>query len=105
MAKKFSGAEVKNVIALPTAKAPRKDKPGRKPAKAKDFDIEADTLPEWIIDAAYHSGDYPYGKRMKRKRYNREMEPLQIELQKLLRWARDNGERIVIAFVGRDGAG
>ncbi|WP_089174075.1 polyphosphate kinase 2 [Bosea sp. AS-1] len=105
MAKKFSGAEVKNVIALPTAKAPRKDKSGRRPAKAKDFDIEADTLPEWIIDAAYHSGDYPYGKRMKRKRYNREMEPLQIELQKLTRWASKQGERIVIVFEGRDGAG
>ena len=105
MAKEFSGAEAKNVIALPTAKAPRKDKSGRRPAKAKDFDIEADTLPEWIIDAAYHSGDYPYGKRMKRKRYNREMEPLQIELQKLTRWASKQGERIVIVFEGRDGAG
>ena len=105
MAKKFSGAEVKNVIALPTAKAPRKDKPGRKPAKAKDFDIEADSLPEAIIDAAYHSGNYPYGKRMKRKRYNRELEPLQIELQKLTRWASKHRERIVIVFEGRDGAG
>ncbi|MFJ5370453.1 polyphosphate kinase 2 [Bosea sp. CER48] len=77
----------------------------RKPAKPKGFDIEADTLPESIIDAAYHSGDYPYGKRMKRKRYNREMEPLQIELQKLTRWASKQGERIVIVFEGRDGAG
>lgn len=69
------------------------------------FDIEAETLPDAIIDAALHSGNYPYGKRMKRKRYDREMEPLQIELQKLLRWARESGERIVIAFDGRDGAG
>jgi polyphosphate kinase 2 len=42
---------------------------------------------------------------MKRKRYNREMEPLQIELQKLTRWASKQGERIVIVFEGRDGAG
>ncbi|CAM5210262.1 hypothetical protein ARD30_04725 [Bosea thiooxidans] len=77
----------------------------RKSGKVKGFDIEADSLPEAIVDAAYHSGDYPYGKRMKRKRYNRELEPLQIELQKLTRWATKQGERIVIVFEGRDGAG
>ena len=77
----------------------------RKSGKVKGFDIEAESLPEAIVDAAYHSGDYPYGKRMKRKRYNREMEPLQIELQKLTRWASKHGERIVIVFEGRDGAG
>ncbi|WP_420102218.1 polyphosphate kinase 2 [Bosea sp. (in: a-proteobacteria)] len=81
------------------------DAPAKAPPKAKGFDIEADTLPEAIIDAAYHSGDYPYGKRMKRKRYNREMEPLQIELQKLMNWVHKTGERLVIVFEGRDGAG
>ena len=90
MAKKFSGAEIENLIQPPatqsTPKEKRPPKPGksksigkaRKPGKAKGFDIEADTLPEAIVDAAYHSGNYPYGKRMKRKRYNRELEPLQI---------------------------
>ncbi|MDX3808892.1 polyphosphate kinase 2 [Bosea thiooxidans] len=108
MAKKFSGSELKNVMDLPAAKAreaPQKDKPGRKPAKTKGFDIEAANLPESIIDAAYHSGGYPYGKRIKRKRYNSELKPLQIELQKLTRWAQKEGERIVIVFEGRDGAG
>ncbi len=33
------------------------------------------------------------------------MEPLQIELQKLLAWVRESGERIVIVLEGRDGAG
>jgi polyphosphate kinase len=74
-------------------------------AAGPDFDIEAETLPEAIVDAAYHSGGYPYGKRMKRKRYDKEMEPLQIELQKLLSWARASGERVVIVVEGRDGAG
>jgi polyphosphate kinase 2 len=69
------------------------------------FEIEAETLPRAIVDAAFRSGDYPHGKRMKRKRYDKEMEPLQIELQKLLAWAREGGERIVIVFEGRDGAG
>lgn len=105
MAKKFSGSNAKNAIELPSGNQPKPAKARSKPAKLKDFDIEADTLPEAIVDAAYHSGDYPYGKRMKRKRYNRELEPLQIELQKLTRWAAKQGERIVIVFEGRDGAG
>ena len=98
MAKKFSGSEAGNVVELPAAKATeaaQKDKAARKPAKAKGFDIEAATLPESIIDAAYHSGGYPYGKRMKHKRYSRELQPLQIELQKLMRWVQKEGERIV----------
>ncbi|CAH1670526.1 Polyphosphate:ADP phosphotransferase 1 [Hyphomicrobiales bacterium] len=105
MAKKISGAAVKEPISLPSGGDAKPDKPNSRPGKLKGFDIEADTLPEAIIDAAYHSGDYPYGKRMKRKRYNRELEPLQIELQKLTRWAAKQGERIVIVFEGRDGAG
>ncbi|QEL25544.1 polyphosphate kinase 2 [Bosea sp. F3-2] len=105
MARKFSGSNANEPIVRPAGKSTKPAKVGSKPAKLKGFDIEADTLPEAIIDAAYHSGDYPYGKRMKRKRYNRELEPLQIELQKLTRWASKHGERIVIVFEGRDGAG
>jgi polyphosphate kinase 2 len=84
--------------------APRTRKVVKAVARAS-FDIEALTLPETIVDAAYHSGGYPYGKRMKRKRYDKDMEPLQIELQKLLAWARESGERVAIVFEGRDGAG
>jgi polyphosphate kinase 2 len=42
---------------------------------------------------------------MKRKRYNRELQALQIELLKLATWARAKHERIVIVVEGRDGAG
>jgi len=105
MAKKFSGSDVKDPIVVPSEEPAKRAKTRAKAIKAKDFDLEADSLPEAIIDAAYHSGNYPYGKRMKRKRYNREMEPLQIELQKLTRWTAKHGERIVIVFEGRDGAG
>jgi polyphosphate kinase 2 len=105
MAKKFSGSHVKEPIVVPSEDHAKPAKTRTKSGKAKDFDIEADSLPEAIIDAAYHSGNFPYGKRMKRKRYNREMEPLQIELQKLKRWASKHGERVVIVFEGRDGAG
>ncbi len=69
------------------------------------FDVEAKKLPDAIAEAAFGSGHYPYPKKMKRKRYDKEMEPLQIELQKLLNWVRAGGERLVIVFEGRDGAG
>jgi len=105
MARKFSGSNTNEPIVLPAGESAKSAKARSKSPKLKGFDIEADTLPEAIVDAAYHSGDYPYGKRMKRKRYNRELEPLQIELQKLTRWAQKHGERIVIVFEGRDGAG
>src|SRR6478609_8235198 len=105
MAKKFSGSNANAPIALSAGESAKPAKARPVSPKLKGFDIEADTLPEAIIDAAYHSGDYPYGKRMKRKRYNRELELLQIELQKLTRWASKRGERIVIVFEGRDGAG
>lgn len=77
----------------------------RKTTPRLSFNIEAEELPAAIEGAAFRSGDYPYDKRMKRKRYQRELVPLQIELLKLLSWARDKGERIVIVFEGRDGAG
>ncbi|WP_186417673.1 polyphosphate kinase 2 [Bosea sp. CS1GBMeth4] len=69
------------------------------------FDIEAAALPKSIDEKAFASGGYPYNRKYKRKLYEKELEPLQIELLKLLAWARDNGERIVIVFEGRDGAG
>jgi polyphosphate kinase 2 len=77
----------------------------RKAAPRLSFNIEAEELSREIEEASFSSGNYPYDKRLKRKRYNRELEPLQIELLKLLSWARDKGERIVIVFEGRDGAG
>jgi polyphosphate kinase 2 len=115
MAKTVSGSRLKGAIRLvPKAEQGKTEPeaaPARRPAAARKaagpiaFDIEAKTLPDAIVDAAFRSGDYPHGKRMKRKRYEREIEPLQIELQKLATWAREKRERIVIVFEGRDGAG
>jgi polyphosphate kinase 2 len=48
---------------------------------------------------------YPYDERMSREEYNREKRLLQIELLKLQYWAKDTGNRLVIAFEGRDAAG
>ncbi len=118
MAKSISGSRLKGAIRLVPKVDPETATPkgsgnkasGGKPAirktgRAKAFDPEVETLPAAIVDAAFRSGDYPYGKRMKRKRYDRELEPLQIELQKLANWTHKTGERIVIVFEGRDGAG
>lgn len=80
-------------------------KAGLRPDKLLAFDIEAEHLPKAIDEMAFASGGYPYNKKYKRKHYEKELEPLQIELLKLLAWARSEGERIVIVFEGRDGAG
>jgi polyphosphate kinase 2 len=82
-------------------------KPGKSGRKilSEAFDIEAPALPKEIDDSAFASGGYPYHRKYKRKAYEKELEPLQIELLKLLSWARDERERIVIVFEGRDAAG
>ena len=69
------------------------------------FDLENPKLAKEIEEAAFSSGGYPYSKGMKRKDYEKELEPLQVELVKLQRWVRESGERIVIVFEGRDAAG
>ena len=42
---------------------------------------------------------------MKRKKYEKELEKLQIELAHLQRWVKERGLRVIIIFEGRDGAG
>jgi polyphosphate kinase len=73
--------------------------------KKSGFDIQRKELPPGIDAAAMESGGYPYDKKMKRKRYDEELYALQIELLKLQAWVKDKGERVVIVFEGRDGAG
>ncbi len=73
--------------------------------KTEHFNIMTVDLPKAIDKAAFGSGDYPYDKKLKRKRYDREMDLLQIELQKMLAWIKESGERLVIVLEGRDGAG
>jgi polyphosphate kinase len=49
--------------------------------------------------------DYPYAERMGRKKYEALKRALQIELLKLQRSIKANGNRLVIVFEGRDAAG
>lgn len=69
------------------------------------FDITAPVLPSAIADAALRSGGFPYDDKLSRKTYKRTLRGLQIELLKLATWVRESGERLVIVFEGRDGAG
>ena len=69
-------------------------KPGGKPRKTSD-----ELADDW------RKGGYPYKYKMLRKDYEREKFILQTELLKLQQWAKENGERVVILFEGRDAAG
>ena len=42
---------------------------------------------------------------MKRAKYEKELEKLQVQLCHLQRWVKENGLRVVVVFEGRDGAG
>ncbi len=47
----------------------------------------------------------PYPDELPKKQYAKELRKLQVELNKMQNWAREEGERIVIVFEGRDAAG
>ncbi len=70
-----------------------------------DFDLDAEELPKAIDKAALGSGGYPYDTKLKRKKYERDLLALQIELLKLQAHVKQTGERLVVVFEGRDSAG
>lgn len=69
------------------------------------FDIDAPELDAGIAQRAFASGGYPYPRKMKTRKYLKELRLLQIELIKVQNWAQETGQRIVIVFEGRDAAG
>ena len=58
-------------------------------------------------DGARHSIDspYPYSKAMDKKEYQQTLRSLQIELLKMQNWVKDQQQKIVVVFEGRDAAG
>ena len=72
---------------------------------ALPFDIEDPELPEAIDEAALASGGYPYDEKMDKDEYEEALPGLQIELLRMQDWIGRSGERLVILFEGRDGAG
>ena len=70
-----------------------------------NFSFDAPELDPLVDSHAYHSGNYPYDDRPKRKQYQKQLRALQIELLKLQGWVKAKGERVVLVFEGRDAAG
>jgi len=73
------------------------------PESAYSLDVEE--IDPRIVERAFKSGNYPYNKKLKTKKYERELKLLQIELLKLQNWARETGVRMILVFEGRDAAG
>ncbi|WP_254277129.1 polyphosphate kinase 2 [Halomonas sp. 3H] len=53
----------------------------------------------------WRTAPYPYKNRLTRKSYEKQKYYLQVELLKLQAWIKQNGQRVVIFFEGRDAAG
>nr|WP_306264579.1 polyphosphate kinase 2 [Pararhizobium sp. IMCC3301] len=70
-----------------------------------NFDLDNPKLASQIKGAAMQSGNYPYSDKLSRKKYERALRVLQIELVKVQAWAQDTGARLVLVFEGRDAAG
>lgn len=62
-------------------------------------DPDDELLPDW------KSRPYPYRNLMRRRTYEDQKYQLQVELLKLQASVKDNGDRVVILFEGRDAAG
>ena len=70
------------------------------------WSLDFDELPTEIDALTFPDGEgYVRDKKMSSKKYDKQLEALQIELVKLQRWVREKGERVVLVFEGRDAAG
>ncbi|MDT3381824.1 polyphosphate kinase 2 [Labrys portucalensis] len=69
------------------------------------FRLDDLDLPPEIDEAAFRSGNYPHKEKLKSKTYERDLRALQIELLKAQTWVKEQGERVVVVFEGRDTAG
>lgn len=91
------------------------NKPSRSASKSKGlktvhdpfagFDIEDPQIPDAIAEAALTSGGYPYDSKLKRKDYEQDLTPLQLELLKFQAHIEKSADRVVILFEGRDTSG
>lgn len=89
---------------LPAVIAPTADAPALV-TEFGAFDLDDPILPEWVDRLALSSGGYPYDETISNKRYEEELEQLQVELVKLQRHVGETGMRPVLLFEGRDAAG
>ncbi|OYP37257.1 polyphosphate kinase 2 [Rhodopirellula sp. MGV] len=57
------------------------------------------------LSEGWRDGAYPYRNLMSRKNYEKQKYLLQVELLKLQAWVKENGEKVILLFEGRDAAG
>lgn len=57
------------------------------------------------LQGLYKDGTYPYPEPMRRKEYEETKALLQAELMKVQKWVKEEGQRVVALFEGRDAAG
>ncbi|CCN45673.1 putative Polyphosphate kinase 2 [Vibrio nigripulchritudo MADA3029] len=91
-----------NSVPLSAVQTTKSEKPSKKkksPEILFDLNAKNGKIP-WNAD-----GEYPYKTKMDVVEYERHKHELQIELLKLQGWVKENNERIVILFEGRDAAG
>ncbi len=77
----------------------------REEAESKRNKAKATQNPDELLAADWRSGGYPYRNLMSRKAYEAQKYLLQVELLKLQAWIKENKQRLVILFEGRDAAG
>jgi len=58
-----------------------------------------------VNEAGLSESQHQKGKKLKKKKYNRELARLQIELVKFHEWIKNKGLKVVVIFEGRDAAG
>ena len=97
-------ADSKAVQAILSGAAPddvkRLEKALAKAPSAGDRPATSDELaPDW------RNGGYPYKSRMLRRDYEQQKFFLQTELLKLQAWMKENRQRLILLFEGRDAAG
>jgi polyphosphate kinase 2 len=61
--------------------------------------------PDDVLADDWRNGSYPYKNLMRRSSYEAQKYKLQVELLKLQAWVKENGQRVVVLFEGRDAAG
>ena len=75
-------------------------KPGmRETATVRLAELDPNSEPEKPEPA------YPYTAKLKKKEYESRKAELQVELVKAQNWIKDNGQKVVLLFEGRDAAG
>jgi polyphosphate kinase 2 len=61
--------------------------------------------PDDELSDDWRQGGYPYKNLMSRKNYEKQKYALQVELLKLQAWVKENRQKVMIIFEGRDAAG